>query len=51
MFLRDKSMSIDHITIKIYNSRIGDVILISNNIMLLYYKHQFIWGLHDVNLN
>ena len=38
---------IDHIINGIYNS--GDVILIGDNITLLYYKHQFIGSLHVVN--
>ena len=42
-------MSIDHIVSEICNSRIGDVILISDNTTLLNYKHQFMRSLHVVD--
>lgn len=39
-------MSIDYIIRKIYNSRIGKVILIDDSTTLLYYRHQFMGSLH-----
>ena len=42
-------MSINHIISEIYNSLIGEVILISDNTTLLDYKHQFMWSLHIVD--
>ena len=42
-------MSIDHIISGIYNSRIGEVILIGDNTTLLDYKHQVMRSLHVVN--
>ena len=41
-------MSIDHIK-GIYNSKIGEIILISDNTTLLDYNHLFIKSLHVVN--
>ena len=35
-------MSVNHIISGIYNSRIGEVILIGDSIILLDYEHQFI---------
>ena len=43
-------MSIDHIISEIYNSRIGKLILIGDNITLLDYRHQFMEGLHVVEV-
>ena len=42
-------MSIDHIISGIYNSRIGNVILIGDNTTLLNYKHQFMGSLYVVD--
>ena len=42
-------MSIDHIISGICNSRIGEVILIGDNIVLLDYGHQFIGNLHAMD--
>ena len=41
-------MSIDHIK-RIYNSRIGEVILIGNNTTLLDNEHKFMESLHVMN--
>ena len=41
-------MSIDHIISEIYNSMIGEIILIGDNTTLLDYLHQFIGSLHVV---
>ena len=41
-------MSVDHIISEICNSRIGEVILISDNTTLLDYEHQFMGSLHAV---
>ena len=42
-------MSIDHIISDIYNSNIGNVILIGDSITLLYYIHRFIGSLHTMD--
>ena len=42
-------MSIDHIISGIYNSRIGEVILIGYSITLLDYGHQFMGSFHVVD--
>ena len=42
-------MSVNHIISGIYNSRIGEVILIGDSITLLDYEHQFIGSLHAVD--
>ena len=42
-------MSVDHIISEIYNSNIGEVILIGDNTILLYYIHWFIGSLHAMN--
>ena len=42
-------MLIDHIISEIYNSRIGDVILIDDSTTLLDYGHQFKGSLHVVD--
>ena len=42
-------MSIDHIINGICNSRIGKVILIGDNAILLDYGHQFMGNLHAVD--
>ena len=42
-------MSVDHIISKICNSRIGEVILISDNTTLFDYEHQFMGSLHAVD--
>ena len=42
-------MSIDHIISEIYNSRIGKVILIVDNIILLDYEYRFMGSLHVVD--
>ena len=42
-------MLVDHIINKIYNSRIGDVILIGDSTNLLDYEHQFMGSLHVVD--
>ena len=42
-------MSIDYIISEIYNSRIVKVTLISDNTILLYYKHQFIGIMHAMD--
>ena len=42
-------MSIDHIISRICNSRIEEVILISDNLTLLNYEHQFMGSLHAVD--
>ena len=39
-------MLIGHLIKRIYNSRIEEVILISDNTTLLDYGHQFMEGLH-----
>ena len=41
-------MSVDHIISEICNSRIGEVILISDNTTLLDYEHQFMGSLDAV---
>ena len=42
-------MSFDHIISGIYNSRIGNVILIGNSAILLDYGHQFMGSLNVVD--
>ena len=42
-------MSIDHIINEIFNSRIGEVILIDDNTTLLDYEHQFMESLYVVD--
>ena len=42
-------MSIDHKISGIYNSRIGEVILIGDSTTLLDYEHQVMWSLHVVD--
>ena len=42
-------MLIDHIINVICNSRIGEVILVGDNITLLDYGHQFMRSLHIVD--
>ena len=42
-------MSIDYITSGICNSKIWEVILISDDITLLDYEHQFMGGLRAVD--
>ena len=42
-------MSIDHIISEIYDSKIEEVILISDNTTLLNYGHQFMGSLHVVD--
>ena len=42
-------MIVDHIISGIYDSRIGDAILMGNNTTLLDYEHQFIGSLHVVD--
>ena len=42
-------MSVDHIISGIYNSSLGDVILIGDNTTLLDYDHSFMGSLHVVD--
>ena len=43
------NISIDHIINGIYNSSIGDIIIIGDNTTLLVYEYQFMGSLHVVD--